>query len=47
MLSYVMKINNMIYKNLFIHEIYYRKKTGYIKMMLYISYYYLNDNVGK
>jgi hypothetical protein len=46
MLSYVMNINHIIYKNLMIHEIYYRKKTVYIKMMLYIYCHYLNDNVG-
>ncbi len=47
MLSYVMNINNIIYKNLVIHEIYYRKKTGYIKKMLYSYCYYLNDIVRK
>jgi hypothetical protein len=47
MLSYVMNINNIIYKNLVIHEIYYRQKTGYIKSMLYSYCYYLNDSVGK
>ncbi len=38
MLSYVMNINNIIYKNLVIHEIYYRKKTGYRKKMLPIRH---------
>jgi len=47
MLPHVMNINNIIYKNLVIHEIYYRKKTGYIKKMLYSYCYYLNDIVRK
>jgi hypothetical protein len=46
MLSYAININNIVYRNLVIHKLSYRYKTLYIKSMLYIYCYYLNDNMG-